>query len=342
MIWSQEEKMVGRRSLTRRDFIKAAGVAGGAAIVSGTLSVHGAPATEAAETIVIGDRYAMLRGVSDIHIHAAPDSTPRSVTELDFSRQAKGAGYRSVMFKSIDFSCHDRAYLVREILPGFECFGSLTMNRVHGDKVNVVAAKKAVETSGNLCRCIWMPTSNAAYQHRFLKLKEKGIPVLGDSDQVPPEVVAVMEICAEADMIFATGHSSPEESIVMARKAKEIGVKKFVVTHANSNWWKMTRNQIETVIELGGFIEYCYITNLWGPGTGLPNFTRMNDEEFISYVNIVPERSFVTTDLGQVNMPNPLDGMRRCITAMQKGRVPQSIIDTLVRKNPAMLMGLTE
>jgi hypothetical protein len=341
MIWSQGKKMVGRRSLTRRDFIKAAGVAGGAAIMSGTLSVHGAPATEAVETNLIGDRYTLLRGVSDIHIHAAPDSTPRSVTELAFSRQAKDAGYRSVMFKSIDFSCHDRAYLIREALPDFECFGSLTMNKIYGDKVNVVAAKKAVDTSGNLCRCIWMPTSNATYQHRFLQLKEKGIPVLGDSGQVLPEVVAVMEICAEADIIFATGHSSPEESIVMARKAREIGVKKFVVTHANSNWWKMTRDQIDTIMKFDGFIEYCYITNLWGPGTGLPNFTRMSDEEFISYVNIAPERSFVTTDLGQVDMPNPLDGMRQCITAMQKVGVPQSIIDTLVRKNPAMLMRLT-
>ena len=31
------------------------------------------------------------------------------------------------------------------------------MNRVHGDMVNVFAAQKAVETSGELCRCIWMP-----------------------------------------------------------------------------------------------------------------------------------------------------------------------------------------
>lgn len=44
-----------------------------------------------------------------------------------------------------------------------------------------------------------------------------------------------MEICAEANIIFATGHSSPEESLIPAKKAQEIGVKKFVVTHANSS-----------------------------------------------------------------------------------------------------------
>lgn len=40
------------------------------------------------------------------------------------------------------------------------------MNRVHGDRVNAFAAQKAVETSGGLCRCIWMPTLDAAYQYR--------------------------------------------------------------------------------------------------------------------------------------------------------------------------------
>ena len=164
------------------------------------------------------------------------------------------AGYRAVMFKSNDFSCHDRAYLIRQALPGAECFGSFCMNRVHGDRVNVFAAQKAVETSGGLCRCIWMPTLDAAYQYQSEGRKEKGIPVLDDNGQVLPEVVRVMEICAEADIIFATGHSSPKESITLVRKAKEVGVKRIVVTHANSYIWTMTPDQIKHCIDLGAYL----------------------------------------------------------------------------------------
>ena len=41
---------------------------------------------------------------------------------------------------------------------------------------------------------------------------------MDDNGKVLPEVVKVMEICAEANIILATGHSSPDESITLIRK----------------------------------------------------------------------------------------------------------------------------
>lgn len=324
--------------MDRRDFLKTAALTTAAVMAGKGIVMAQAHASEKPTDSGTDD---ILSGVSDIHIHAAPDSVDRAINELEMARAAQKAGYRSIMFKSNDFSCHDRAYLVQEVVPDFACFGSLVMNRVHGDKINVRAAELAVKTTGNHCRCIWMPTLDAAYQYTLLKRTEKGIPVLNDSGIVLPEVVRVMEICAEADIIFATGHSSPAESIILAEKAREVGVGKFVVTHANSNFWKMTHDQIKQCVDLGTFIEYSYITNLWRPGTGLPAFPRMSDEEFVAFARINPERSFITTDLGQVGMPLPLEGMRMCIMALIDAGVPQKDIDVLVRSNPARLVGLT-
>jgi hypothetical protein len=323
---------------TRREFLRAAAVAGAVPTMSSVSSMHDERAS-GSQGSVASDL--TLKGVSDLHIHANPDSRERAMSELAFARQAQRAGYRSVMFKSNDFSSHDRAYLIREALPGFEAFGGLCMNRVHGDIVNVVAAQKALQTVGNLCRCIWMPTTDAAYGVKALKQPGTGIPVLSDAGTVLPQVVRVMELCAEADIIFATGHSSPDESLVLARKAREVGVKKFVVTHANSTIWKLTHDQIRQAVELGGYIEFCYLPNLWGPGTSLPDFARMSDAEFVAYVSVAPEHSFVTTDLGQLGMPNPVDGMRMCIAALQKAGVPQNAVDAMVRTTPAMLVGVT-
>lgn len=284
----------------------------------------------------------ILKGVSDIHVHAAPDSKTRLIGELSFSCDAHAAGYRAIMYKSNDFSCHDRAYLIQQELPGFGVFGSLCMNKVHGDKVNPIAAEKAVNTTGKLCRCIWMPTQDAVYQYRTRSIKGQGegIPVLSDSGSVLPEVARVMEICAEADIIFATGHSSPQECIVLARKAREVGVKKCVITHANSGIWTLTHDQIKQCIDLGAFIEYCYITNLRGPGTGLPDFEKMSDEQFTAFARINPERSFITTDLGQVGMTHPIEGMKICILALLSNGMSQKEVDMLVRSNPAELVGL--
>lgn len=337
--------MKNKQNMSRRAFIRNSVMAGGAMLITGILPAT-ARATESGiidektrgqESPAIND---ILKDVCDIHLHAAPDSKARLGDELEFARAARDAGYKSMLFKSNDFSNHDRAYLIRQELPGFEVFGSLCMNRVHGDKVNTFAAEKAMNTTGNLCRCIWMPTQDAVYQNLRYHGKKDGIPVLDDNGRVLPEVVRVMEICAEADIIFATGHSSPEESIVLASKAREVGVRKCVVTHANSGIWKMTHDQIRHCIDLGAWVEYSYITNLWGTGTGLPDFERMSDREFSDFARIAPERSVITTDLGEVGMPHPVEGMRRCILALLENGLTQRLVDCMVRSNPAMLVGL--
>lgn len=332
--------MKNKQDLSRREFIRNSMMAGGAVLLSGVLPSQAQaslfPVDENADSFETDD---LLQGVSDIHLHAAPDSKARLGNELEFARAAHKVEYKSMLFKSNDFSCHDRAYLIRQELPDFEVFGSLCMNRVHGDKVNVFAAEKAVVTTANLCRCIWMPTQDAVYQNIRYHGKKEGVPVVDDNGRVLSEVVRVMEICEEANIIFATGHSSPEESIVLARKAREVGVKKCVVTHANSGIWEMTHDQIKRCIDLGAWVEYSYITNLWGPGTGLPDFERMSNREFADFARIAPERSIITTDLGQVGMPHPVDGMRCCILALLENGLSQQQVDFMVRTNPAQLVG---
>ena len=280
-----------------------------------------------------------LSGVSDIHIHAAPDARPRSIDELGFARDAQKAGYRAVMYKSNDWSCHDRAFLIREALPGFEVFGSIIMNRLLGERVNPYAAEQALKTTGNLCRCIWMPTQDAAYQCAQEK-RGNGIPVLDASGRVLPEVARVMEICAEADIIFATGHSSPVESLTLAHKAWEVGVKKFVVTHANALRWTMTPDQIRQAVDLGAYVELCCLPCFWGPGTAMPQFPPMRPETLAGFARIAPERVFLSTDMGQAGLPHPLDGMHKTIDALRQTGLPQTQMDMMTKTIPAQLMGL--
>lgn len=195
------------QKISRRDFVKTSVMAGGALLASTVMpgqAMNLPPQGQEGNPKFTDD--GLVKGVCDIHLHLRPDSRERSADEYGFMQDAMRAGYRAVMFKSNDFSCHDRAYLIRQAQPEAECFGSFCMNRVHGDRVNPFATQKAVKTSGGLCRCIWMPTLDAAYHYQCEGRKDKGIPVLDDNGQVLPEVVRVMEICAEAGIIFATGH----------------------------------------------------------------------------------------------------------------------------------------
>ena len=119
-------------------------------------------------------------------------------------------------------------------------------------------------------------------------------------------------------------------------------MKHIVVTHANSSIWTMTPDQIKHCIDLGAYIEYCYLPCLWGEGTKMPQYQRQSIEDFASFVRIDPTRSFISTDLGQAVMPHPIEGMRDCIVKLQAAGVSQSDIDLLVRRNPAWLIGLTK
>ena len=55
---------------TRRDFIRSTGLAGGAAFMTGAAMLHASPSegTHMPE--------ALLQGVCDLHVHAAPDVKP--------------------------------------------------------------------------------------------------------------------------------------------------------------------------------------------------------------------------------------------------------------------------
>ena len=101
-------------------------------------------------------------------------------------------------------------------------------------------------------------------------------------------------------------------------------MKRIVVTHANSSIWTMTPDQIRRCIDFGAYIEYCYLPCLWGEGTKMPQYQRQGIEEFASFVRIDPNRSLVSTDLGQAVLPHPIEGTRVCILKLQSAGVSKS------------------
>src|ERR1700722_4195857 len=59
-----------------------------------------------------------LAGVIDIHVHSAPDSTPRSIDAIDLARLAKARGVRGLVLKNHYEPTASLAYIVRKEVPG--------------------------------------------------------------------------------------------------------------------------------------------------------------------------------------------------------------------------------
>ena len=318
---------------SRREFMKAAAVTGALAMSRHLLKGE----AEAATPPIDRD----LDGVIEMHVHADPDVRARCIDQLTLTRQCRQNGYRGVMYKCHDFITNDIAYLLRAMVPGIEVFGGIALNRNYGDTVNVQAAKMATQVTGHYCRCIWMPTYQSAFDQK--SKGGVGVPVLDEQGKVLPEVVKVMELCADADIIFATGHSSPDECVVLTAKAKEVGVKKTVVTHASQAPWKLTMEQARICIDNGAYLEHCVLPYFKGPHAVVPGYRNQKQvpmEEFAAYIALAPDRQYISTDLGQALNPNPIDGMRTFITGLRKVGVKEDVLTLVSKTVPARLLGL--
>ena len=87
---------------TRREFLKKAGLAGGAMVMANVAG--GIPSAAAATSKGQSAADELLKGVCDIHIHAAPDVKGRCINEFDFACKAKDLGYRAVTTGPISYA----------------------------------------------------------------------------------------------------------------------------------------------------------------------------------------------------------------------------------------------
>lgn len=318
---------------SRRTFLKTAAM-------TGTALAAGALKADAASTLLT-ESHAELGGVIDMHVHTLPDTVPRSIDGPTLAREARAAGMRGILFKCHEFPTVDDAYMIRRAVPDFAAFGGIALNANFGPRVNPVAAKAAIAMSGNLCRCVWMPTQSAM-SNKGGSRGGAGIPVCDEYGKVLPEVVQVMEICRDANIIFATGHSSVQESMALIRKAREVGVQKCVYTHCTAY---ITLDQAKECLDNGAYLEHCIINYFKGPGSILEKYRtwpQVTMEKFASYITLAPERQFVSTDLGQKGNCMPLDGVRIGMQGLEKAGLSSAQLDEVFKHVPARLLGLEE
>src|SRR5947209_19597146 len=69
-----------------------------------------------------------------------------------------------------------------------------------------------------------------------------------------------MERIAKHDMILATGHLGRREIFALVRTAKEMGLKKVVVTHAEFPSQNLSGDEQKELVDLGALVEHRFTT----------------------------------------------------------------------------------
>jgi hypothetical protein len=273
-----------------------------------------------------------LDGVIDIHVHTAPDSTPRSIDAIDLAKLAESRGMRAIVLKNHFAPTASDAYLVHKVVPGIQVFGGIDLNLSVGG-MNPAAVEKMALTTGHLGRLVWMATYDTHAQVIASKVDRPYVAV-SRNGEILPEAKAVIAMIAKYDLVMATGHNSPEDDFLLIQEARKQGVKEMVVTHAILSPTSMTIAQMQEAAKLGAYIEFVY--------NGLIGASKQFD--FADYAQAIRavgvEHCILSSDMGQPANPLHPDGLQLFFDGLKKQGLSQSDIDQMSKVNPARLLSL--
>jgi uncharacterized protein DUF6282 len=273
-----------------------------------------------------------LAGVIDIHVHCAPDSTPRSIDAIDLALLARQRGMRGLVLKNHYQPTASLAYIVRKEVPGIEVFGGVDLNLSVGG-MNPFAVEHMAATTGGHGRFVWMSTFDSEAQVRYSK-QERPFVRVAQNGQLLPETRQVIAAIAKHNLVMATGHTSAEEGLMLIREARAQGVKHMVVTHAMLQPIHMSDAQMVEAAKMGAYIEFVY-NGLIG---SYKEFTFKDYARAIRSVGV--EHCILSSDMGQPGNPLHPDGLVALFDGLKKEGITQAEIDRMAKENPARLLGL--
>jgi hypothetical protein len=283
-----------------------------------------------------------IAGAVDFHCHTGPDTGPRAMNSFAAVRQLRDAGLRGVVLKHHFMPTSALAQLAMEEVGGIEVFGGLVLNRSAGG-INAEAVRRMAQVTGKRGRVVWLPTFDAEHHVRVFGEKRPAVAVVRDGHPVPA-MAEVFQVIAENDLVLATGHSAPEESLLLLEAARRAGVKRLLVTHALTTRWRVDADQLKAMAALGAMIELIGQIHLTAPAIGIVKQPRPAPVPIADAVGVIRAAGaahvLISSDLGQAGWPPHAEGLRTFAAMLRAAGVTDAEIDLVLRKNPARLLGL--
>jgi uncharacterized protein DUF6282 len=255
----------------------------------------------------------------DTHFHSGPDVFGRSLDDEQGAQLYRDHGMGGVVLKNHVTSTADRAWFVRKHLTGIKVFGGISLNAAVGG-VNPDAVQWMWRMQGGYGRCVWFPTIDSDHHVKHFKDAPEGIKVLGPDGKVLPAVRQVLKICAEQKLVVNTGHLSSSEALAVIAAARDAGVDRIIVTHAQFEVVNMSLDDMKKAAAMGAKMELCAAGPLMGPQAHLPwmrAWRQVRIQESAEAIKIIGAEHFVLgTDLGQSGNPSHADGLQMFVTEL--------------------------
>jgi hypothetical protein len=272
-----------------------------------------------------------LNGVIDIHVHVLPDVRNRSIDAIDLAKLAKKRGMRGLVLKNHHESTAALAYVVRKEVPGIEIFGGIDLDLSVGG-INLNAVQQMLLMTGGWGRVVWLPTLDAENQVRVSK-ENRPFVSISKNGHLLPEVEELIALVQKNQLTLETGHSSPEEGLMVVREARKAGVEHVIVTHALASPVRMSIPQMQEAARAGAYIEFVYSALLAPQKLAVADYVKAIRE-------VGPASCILSSDLGQPENPLHPEGMALFFEILRKAGISQADIDLMSKTNPARALGL--
>lgn len=285
----------------------------------------------------------LMQGAVDLHVHSGPSTMSRQVDHFEAVEQAAAAGMRGILFKDHHYSVAPFLPIMERLLGkhNVEMFGGLVLNNTTGGLDPFV-----VDAQLNMgAKMIWMPTAQSANHIRSSRRKSRlasnvqlkkspGITVVDAYGELLDVVKEILDSIAQFDAILSSGHLHVAEIWTLFTEAKKRGVKRLIINHPMYGL-HFTPDDVRELAEFGALVEQSaclYIDS---------RFNTYSPAEFKEHIDAAGvAHTSIGSDLGQVDNPSPVEGMRQAIKLCLALGFSEDDVRLMVRDNPAKLVGL--
>jgi len=304
-----------------------------------SLSPHLAQAADSTDANATRQRQSdalrLLRGAIDMHFHMDPPTNISPGANIDNVRVARLLGVRGLVFKAHGESTAPLAYLLGREMPDMTLIGGIVLNRAVGG-INLAAVEHLANLKGRPGRVIWLPTEDSAAAAKN-KPGKPFVPLSKDG-KLLPEVKELIAFIGKNDLVLATGHSAPEDAILVLKEGQAQGLKHMIATHPLDFQGKMNADQLERAAQTGAILELDFRWMV--EEGGIDVIKKFGAEhclisEFWTYYLLPPSpEPYLPIEFGG------LEQVGRFIEEMHARGITDQELDLMVKVNPARLLGI--
>lgn len=286
----------------------------------------------------------ILEKAVDLHVHIGPEIIPRKYTAETLLNSEAGR-LAGVVTKN-HFFATGPLLSPDKTNPDIRYVGSIVLNNaVGGMNPEAVYAASLVSQKPLV---VWFPTINAAQflkknkyeiapewvQDKTLRLKSAAetSPVLvTNKGLLLPETKAVIEMIASIKGVLATGHIAADESMVVARYARSLGVS-VIVTHPIYQHINMPLKQQKDLAGIGCYMEQSY---------SMYSMDGISIAELANQIKAVGPASVVlSSDVGQEFSMSPSQALETFAELLVTEGIPLQWIEEMLVTNPRNILGI--